>query len=254
MIYQKLAVVFTAVLLFTACEDPKSEDSTNNNQKTSEVKLESAIDKASYAIGHGFAKDLKHNGLPDINIKNITLGMQDALDGKDSKVSEEEMMQAFTTLQTRNAERIAKEKEENAKASADFLAENGKREGVVTTASGLQYEILHKAENGKKPIYSDTVKAHYEGKLINGKVFDSSIERGEPAEFPIAGVIDGWKEGLALMEVGDKFKLFIPADLAYGENGPGEIPPNSALIFEVELLEIADNSGNSIETTDPNVK
>jgi len=246
----KLAIAFATILLINACDD--TTKTTATTPKNQELNLETPIDKASYAIGNNLAKDLKSSGLPDLNVEVFTIGMRDALDDKDSKVSEEEMMQAFTTLQARNAERITKEKQENAKASEDFLAENGKREGVITTETGLQYEILHKSESGKKPTATDYVTVHYEGKLIDGKVFDSSIKREEPASFPIAGVIDGWKEGLQLMQVGDKFKLFVPPQLAYGENSPSTIPPNSTLIFEVELLEIADNSGDSIEAKDPN--
>ena len=124
------------------------------------------------------------------------------------------------------------------KAEQEFLAENAKKEGVVTTSSGLQYQVLRDG-SGQKPTKADTVRVHYEGKLLNGKVFDSSIARGEPIEFPLAQVIAGWTEGLQLMPVGSKYRLFIPAKLAYGEHGAGEaVPPHSTLIFDVELLGI----------------
>ena len=144
------------------------------------------------------------------------------------------LQNAFETLQARQAEEAtAREK--------DFLAKNGKRKGVTTTASGLQYEVLMKAKDKKavRPGATDTVKVHYEGKLLDGTVFDSSYERGEPIEFPLTGVIKGWTEGLQLMPVGSKYRFYIPYSLAYGERGMGEsIPPYSTLIFIVELLEV----------------
>ncbi len=144
------------------------------------------------------------------------------------------LQNAFETLQARQAEEAtAREK--------DFLAKNGKRKGVTTTASGLQYEVLKKAKDKKavRPGATDTVKVHYEGKLLDGTVFDSSYERGEPIEFPLTGVIKGWTEGLQLMPVGSKYRFYIPYALGYGERGAGEsIPPYSTLIFIVELLEV----------------
>ncbi|TFH89677.1 FKBP-type peptidyl-prolyl cis-trans isomerase [Vibrio ouci] len=128
--------------------------------------------------------------------------------------------------------------EENFAIGQTFLLENGKKEGVVTTESGLQYEILHKGEGEEKPTASSKVKVHYHGTLIDGTVFDSSVDRGQPISFKLNQVIKGWQEGLTYMSVGDKFRLYIPSPLAYGKNGSGPIPPASALIFEVELLEI----------------
>jgi FKBP-type peptidyl-prolyl cis-trans isomerase FklB len=129
-----------------------------------------------------------------------------------------------------------------AKAGEEFLAENAKREGVVVTESGLQYEVMTAVEgDAAKPTAADTVSVHYHGTLIDGTVFDSSVERGEPVQFPLGNVIPGWTEGVQLMKVGEKFKFFIPAELAYGARSPSpKIPANSALVFEVELLEIAD--------------
>ncbi|KOO15822.1 peptidylprolyl isomerase [Vibrio xuii] len=128
--------------------------------------------------------------------------------------------------------------EENFTIGQTFLLENGKKEGVITTESGLQYEVLHKGEGEEKPTASSKVKVHYHGTLIDGTVFDSSVDRGQPISFKLNQVIKGWQEGLTYMSVGDKFRLYIPSPLAYGKNGSGPIPPASALIFDVELLEI----------------
>jgi peptidylprolyl isomerase len=128
--------------------------------------------------------------------------------------------------------------EENFAIGQTFLLENGKKEGVITTESGLQYEVLHKGEGEEKPTASSKVKVHYHGTLIDGTVFDSSVDRGQPISFKLNQVIKGWQEGLTYMSVGDKFRLYIPSPLAYGKNGSGPIPPASALIFDVELLEI----------------
>ncbi|MCB1589512.1 MAG: FKBP-type peptidyl-prolyl cis-trans isomerase, partial [Xanthomonadales bacterium] len=137
----------------------------------------------------------------------------------------------------KQGERLKKMAEENKSKGAAFLAENKGKSGIKTTESGLQYQVLRQG-NGAKPDANDRVKVHYLGTLIDGTKFDSSYDRETPAEFPLNGVIAGWTEGLQLMPVGSKYKLFIPGDLGYGENGSGPIPPNSTLIFEVELLEI----------------
>ena len=141
-------------------------------------------------------------------------------------------------VQQAGQQAVAKAAENNKKAGAEFLAENAKKEGVKTTASGLQYEVLSEG-TGKQPVAADTVRVHYTGKLLDGTVFDSSVERGEPAEFGLTQVIAGWTEGLQLMKTGSKFRFFIPADLAYGDHGAGgSIPPQATLIFDVELLAV----------------
>ncbi len=195
------------------------------------------MDKVSYFIGTNMGGQLKGQGI-DVDIQALTEGIADAIAGKPSKYSQEEIsaaMQAFEGKMQADAEKKAEESKE---AGEKFLADNGKRDGVVTTASGLQYEVL-KAGEGAKPQATDQVKVHYHGTLVDGKVFDSSVERGEPVTFPVQGVIKGWVEALQLMPVGSKWKLFIPSDLAYGKQGAGaDIGPDSALVFEVELLEI----------------
>jgi FKBP-type peptidyl-prolyl cis-trans isomerase len=195
--------------------------------------------KTSYAIGLDIATSLKRQEL-DVDAKALAAGIADGFAGKPA-LTEQEMKAAIMDLQ-KSAMARAEEKqkagaEKNLKAGEDFLAANAKKDGVKTTASGLQYKVI-KAGTGASPKPTDTVKVHYTGKLVDGTVFDSSVERGTPATFPVKGVIPGWTEALQLMKVGDKWQLVIPAKLAYGEDGPGPIGPNSTLIFEVELLGI----------------
>ena len=147
------------------------------------------------------------------------------------------MQQAMTYVRKLQHEAALVEGEQNKAAGEAFLAENGERDGVVTTESGLQYEVLVPGD-GEKPTLDDTVTTHYHGTLIDGEIFDSSVDRGQPASFPVGGVISGWTEALQLMPVGSKWRLYVPAELAYGPQQRGSIPPNSTLIFDVELLEI----------------
>ena len=194
------------------------------------------MDKISYALGLSMGQNLMGSGVEKLNnYQDLAQGIEDVLTHQQPKISYQEAQQVlgqfFQELEAKVAGAAKAEGEK-------FLAENAKREGVKTTASGLQYEILE-ATIGMKPKATDTVKVHYEGTLIDGTVFDSSYRRGEPISFPLNGVIKGWTEGLQLMTVGSKYKLFIPYQLAYGERGAGaSIPPYAALIFTVELLGI----------------
>jgi FKBP-type peptidyl-prolyl cis-trans isomerase FklB len=205
------------------------------------VKLDTEAKKLSYIFGHNIGSRIKSDGMK-VDVETLMTGIKAAIAGEPSQLNEEE---TNATLQKFQQEMQAEQEKasaaaggENAKAGTDFLAANAKRDGVTTTASGLQFEILKKAD-GPKPSKEDSVKVHYHGTLIDGTVFDSSVERGEPAEFGVGQVIAGWTEALQLMPVGSKWKLFIPSKLAYGERGAGEdIGPNSTLIFEVELLSI----------------
>jgi len=205
-------------------------------------KLETLEQKGAYAIGFRVGGNVKRS-FPDIDVDMLCQGIRAGLAGQDPAISEQEMQEvvnAFTqAAQARMQEKAAMAAEENKKQGAAFLAENGKREGVKTTASGLQYEVIQPGD-GASPKASDKVKVHYHGTLVDGTVFDSSVKRGEPVEFPVGGVIRGWVEALQLMKVGAKWKLYIPSDLAYGANPRpgGPIGPNATLIFEVELLEI----------------
>lgn len=209
-------------------------------QTSSEVELKTPAQKASYGIGLNMGKSLSQEGLADLDSQAVAMGIEDAIGKKEQKLKDEELAEAFAFLQKRAEERMTKLNEESAQAGKKFLEENGKKEGVVTTASGLQYEVIKKAE-GAQPKASDVVTVHYEGKLTDGSVFDSSIERGSPIDLPVSGVIPGWVEGLQLMHVGEKYKLYIPSELAYGAQSPSPaIPANSVLVFELELLAIKD--------------
>jgi len=200
------------------------------------------MDKLSYALGLGIGQQLAQMGATDLNVDDFAQSIRDVLEGRELKVSHREAQQIVQAYfqkkeQEMNAERA--EKGKTAKSEGEkYLAENAKKEGVVTLPSGLQYQVL-KEGNGRKPTAKDQVKCHYEGFLIDGTVFDSSVQRGEPAVFGLQQVIAGWTEGLQLMQEGAKYRFFIPYRLAYGEGGAGQlIPPFAALIFDVELIEV----------------
>ena len=194
-------------------------------------------DQASYSIGFNIGKNLKGNEL-DVNPAVIARGLIDAMTGNKPALTDEQIQKALEEFQKIVEQQTAQRAGKAAQEGEAFLAGNAKKEGVVVLPSGLQYKVLKKGD-GPSPKATDTVRTHYHGTFINGKVFDSSVERGEPAEFPVDGVIKGWTEALQLMKVGDKWQLFVPAKLAYGKRGsPGGIGPDTTLIFEVELLEI----------------
>lgn len=219
-----------------AAKDPKAAVA----EAASAVKLETEDQKVSYAIGAQVGESLRSAKVP-VDRAAFTAALFAALEGKDLAMTKEELNQTMNAFQQRMMEAHSKaQQEEGSKGLEEakkFLEENKAKEGVKTLPSGLQYKVL-KSGTGASPKASDTVKTHYEGKFINGEIFDSSIQRGTPAEFPVGGVIKGWTEALQLMKVGDKWQLFVPPDLAYGENSPPSIPPNSLLIFEVELIDI----------------
>lgn len=198
-------------------------------------------DKVSYAIGMNIGTNL-HRQSVDVDPKILQQGLEDALTGGKTLLSEDEAKATLTQFQTemrqKQQEKMQQAGATNKKEGEAFLAANKGKEGVVTLPSGLEYKILT-AGTGPKPTTSDSVVCNYKGTLIDGKEFDSSYKRGQPATFPVAGVIKGWTEALQLMPVGSKWQLFVPADLAYGERGSGpDIGPNATLIFEVELLSI----------------
>lgn len=200
------------------------------------------MDKVSYALGLGIGRQLAQMGASELNIDDFAAAIKDVIAGNDLKVSNREAQTIVQDYFRKQEEKLNAERAEKgkvAKAEGEkYLAENAKKEGVVTLPSGLQYMVL-KEGNGKKPKATDQVKCHYEGFLIDGTVFDSSIQRGEPAVFPLNQVIAGWTEGLQLMQEGAKYRFFIPYILGYGEGGAGaSIPPYAALIFDVELLEV----------------
>ena len=200
------------------------------------------MDNVSYALGLGIGSQLKSMGAESLNIDDFAQAIKDVLNDSELKISmadSQKIVQKF--FQEQEAKQRAAMAETGKKLKAEgeaYLAENAKKDGVITTASGLQYTVL-KEGTGKSPKATDTVVCHYEGFLTNGTVFDSSIQRGEPASFPLNGVIAGWTEGLQLMKEGGKTRFFIPYNLAYGEAGAaGAIPPYAALIFDVELIEV----------------
>ena len=197
--------------------------------------LKTEMEKVSYSLGVSVANSVKAQGLESIDAQAIGQAFADVFEGKELAISEEE---ANVILQEYFQKLANKTLEANSEAGKVFLAENAKREEVTITSSGLQYEILVEGE-GSSPKATDEVTVHYHGTLIDGSVFDSSVDRGQPATFPVNGVIPGWVEALQLMKPGSKYKLFIPSELAYGERGAGQmIGPNATLIFEVELISI----------------
>ena len=199
------------------------------------------MDKLSYALGLGIGRQLSQMGAADLNIDDFAQAVKDMIDGKEPQVATAEAQQIvedFFRKQEEKQRAEAAEKYKGAKSEGEkYLSENAKKEGVVTLPSGLQYQVL-KEGNGKSPKATDKVVCHYEGMLIDGTMFDSSVQRGEPATFPLNGVIAGWTEGLQLMKEGAKYRFFIPYQLGYGERGAGaSIPPFATLVFDVELIE-----------------
>lgn len=221
----KWAFVAFGGLIFVSCAE---------KEENKQVELKTEMDSLSYAFGVDIGTNLQNNDIKGINPDALSKGMMDNQDGGGIMTKEEasKYIQEFFAAQ-------AKAKSASAQGEANnFLQENASREGVVVTESGLQYEILT-AGTGAIPTFENKVSVHYHGTLLDGTVFDSSVDRGQPAQFPVGGVIKGWTEALMIMPVGSKWKLFIPSDLAYGDRGAGDkIGPGSTLIFEVELLEI----------------
>ena len=200
------------------------------------------MDKLSYALGLGIGQQLAQMGATDLNIDDFAQAIKDIISNQELKVSEQEaqtLVQNFFEEQEKKAQAAAAEKGKAAKEEGEkFLAENSKKDGIITLPSGLQYQVIREG-NGKKPKATDQVECHYEGTLIDGTKFDSSYDRGQTATFPLNQVIAGWTEGLQLMQEGAKYRFFIPYTLGYGERGAGaSIPPFAALIFDVELVAV----------------
>ena len=194
--------------------------------------------QASYGIGLQMGQQLAQNPFDGLDVSAVAAGIADAFNGQEFKVNDEDLRNAFNEIHQRMQADKAEQSKEVIAAGEDFLADNAKRDEVTVTESGLQYEVLT-AGDGDKPSASSTVRTHYHGTLIDGTVFDSSYDRGQPAEFPVGGVIKGWTEALQMMTVGSKWRLYVPYDLAYGEQGAGgAIGPYSTLVFDVELLDI----------------
>ncbi len=221
--YIKIALVVSVI---SSCQ--------NLNQQKFNFDEANELEKVSYSIGINVATSIKTEGLDSINSFYISKGFQDVFENKDLAVNIEEsnkiIGEYFNKKQDAKNQRLAID-------SKIFLEQNKQKEGVMTTESGLQYLILSEGK-GNNPTLNDNVTVHYHGTLIDGTIFDSSVDRKQPATFPLNGVIPGWQEALQMMSVGSKWKIFIPSELAYGESGAGAIGPNSTLIFEVELLSI----------------
>jgi len=204
----------------------------------SETKIESIEQRVSYGVGRQLGDQLKNNPFKEFDVAAVQAGIADALAGVESSVSEQDLNEAFAVVSQKLQEQEQAEAKVKSAEGEAYLAENAKRDEVTVTESGLQYEILAEGA-GDKPTADSTVRTHYHGTFINGDVFDSSYDRGQPAEFPVGGVIAGWTEALQLMPVGAKYRLYVPYNLAYGERGSqGAIPPYSTLVFDVELLDI----------------
>lgn len=229
---KKLGLV-VAVAALAAC---------GQQDKAGDVALESDVQQASYAIGYRTGEQMYGN-TEDLDLDAFLAGLRAGAKGEtDLPLAAEEMDEAIIAYQQRKmSERESSMRERgsaNAAAGEAFRAENAEREGVITTESGLQYEVLESGD-GQSPTLNDLVVAHYHGTLVDGTVFDSSVDRGEPATFPLGQVIRGWQEALQLMSVGDKWRIVLPPELAYGEQGAGaDIGPQSTLVFEVELLDV----------------
>ncbi len=220
----KMILLAAVIVGIIAC----NANADNDNKK---VELKSELDSVSYIIGRSIGVNLKKDNLDDINMDAFKSGIRNSLGiEKDTLVSDMDAQRIMNAY-------FAKKTEAAVAEGKKFLEENKKREGVKETASGLQYEVIREGE-GAQPIATNRVKVHYHGTLVNGDVFDSSVDRGTPAEFPLNQVIPGWTEGLQLMKVGAKYKFYIPSNLGYGARAMGSIPANSTLIFEVELLDI----------------
>lgn len=194
---------------------------------------------ASYSIGHNIGNQVKGElDVFKIDIELVMQGLKDGFEGNDSPLTGEQITTAFEHIQKLTEAKAAEAAKAASAGNVAYLAENGKKEGVTTLPSGLQYEVITAGKGTVKPTASDQVKTHYHGTLTNGTIFDSSVDRGEPITFPVTGVIRGWVEALQLMVEGDKWKLTVPSELAYGAQAQGQIPANSVLVFEVELIEI----------------
>lgn len=234
--FKKRLLAVSLMLVTTSLVVGCKEDA----KKAESAALDTLEQKASYIIGLNIGNNLKANGF-DVQADQVALALRDLQAGTESRINEEEFQTIMQEVQEKAMAKHSEEQkrltDENTAKGKTFLDENKAKEGVVTTESGLQYRVITEG-TGEKPAATDTVTVHYTGKLIDGTEFDSSVKHGQPATFPLDGVIPGWTEALQLMPQGSKWEIVIPSDLAYGASGQGPIPPASTLVFEVELLEI----------------
>ena len=230
-----------AALCFSACSKqaaPAATAATPAAATPAAGPVITSVDqKVSYGVGYNMGAGLARGGSVQVDRAALIAGLDDGLAGSKTRVADTELEAAFSEMQQKVLAQRAAAADKALAAGNEYLAKNKAKPGVTTTASGLQYEVLKKG-TGPKPKSTDTVRVHYHGTLIDGTVFDSSVQRGEPIEFAVTGVIQGWVEALQMMSVGDKWRITLPPAIAYGEQGKGDIPPNAVLIFEVELLAI----------------
>jgi FKBP-type peptidyl-prolyl cis-trans isomerase len=236
-IYLLLPTICITLILSSGCQE--STDLGGNSEFTNN------LDSISYSLGYFYGSSLANEGIDEFNYSNFLAGLQQAVEQQDPELDDNEMQVALQNFQMELQQRMDADREtsaaENIAEGSRFLEENAGRDDVNVTDSGLQYRVIEEG-NGVSPTEESTVRVHYRGTLMNGDEFDSSYERGEPAEFPLNRVITGWTEGLQLMQVGSKYEFFIPSELGYGNTPPpgSAIQPGSVLIFEVELLEVVD--------------
>lgn len=221
-------------LLLTLAVGALAASCNSGSMTQTTANLKTATDTASYYLGFMYGTGMQRMGLKDANMEALVAGMNTAFQGKETEANPQAMEMYLNNYFQQMA---MKQAEANLEKGQKFLAENAKKEGVKELVNGIQYKVI-KEGNGAKPAETDVVKVHYKGTLIDGTEFDSSIKRGEPAEFPLNRVISGWTKSLKEMPVGSKWEIYIPADQAYGQRGSGPIGPNETLIFEVELLDI----------------
>lgn len=232
-----LAVIFA--LLFQACDSGSTGSGTA-------PELDSRMDSVSYGIGYVYGENMNSQGMTDLDLELMKRGIENALGGTESPLSQEQMQTLLSQYQMEAQQRAKQQQQQegqqNLQKGEDFLAQNSQSDSVMVTDSGLQYQVLEQGE-GISPDPSDSVRVHYEGELLDGTVFDSSYQRGEPVTFQLSGVIQGWIEGVQLMQEGAHYRFWIPAELGYGQNPPQGSPigPNQTLVFEVELLEVVEN-------------
>lgn len=225
-------ITLTFIVIASSCATQNGNGKSKNKSK---MDLKTEVDSVSYSIGLNIAENLSNQGLNELNIEALAKGMDDYLAKNDLAISKEQGEQFIQMYMQKKSMEVANE---NKKAGEEFLTENGKKDGIITLESGMQYEVIVEGK-GAIPTANDRVKTHYHGTLIDGTVFDSSVERGQPATFGVTQVIQGWQEALQLMPVGSKWRLYIPYNLAYGERGAGgQIGPFATLIFDIELIEI----------------
>lgn len=245
-----LTGVAFAIVLAGCQKEQGAEDAAQQEDKPAAADTAAFADdaaKAAYSLGYIFTENVKRQFGDEVDVEAFVRGVRDQFSGATAAVDDQEAERVLNALVEQRQAAAMAESSANLDAGLKYLEENAKREGVVTLESGLQYEVLEPGE-GAKPGAEDTVTTHYEGRLIDGTVFDSSHQRGEPATFPLNRVIPGWTEGLQLMSPGAKYRLYVPAVLAYGDRATGSIPPNSTLVFDVELITVEPASAGEAGT------